>query len=229
MSTSVAHRRPVGRESHRPRLVRGRVWLHRRALDRRVMAVLEPLKVVITNYPEEQVEELARLLVQPGASPVPRPRDATGPPHVWGNLKAPLRHYDGTFVPVSRRGGNTSMKETPVSRRFTIPLITLAAVVAASCSGAATNSPSAADSRAIDSVPPVAPRAAYKGRIAFDYRRAIWVMKADGSGRRQLTRPGAGNDFDPSWSPDGKKIVFASNRNAKSQGDTNVFIADWIE
>jgi Tol biopolymer transport system component len=115
-------------------------------------------------------------------------------------------------LPVSRRGGNTSMKETPVSRRFTIPLITLAAVVAASCSGAATNSPSAADSRAIDSAPPVAPRAAYKGRIAFDYRRAIWVMKADGSGRRQLTRPGAGNDFDPSWSPDGKRIVFRTSR-----------------
>jgi dipeptidyl aminopeptidase/acylaminoacyl peptidase len=99
-----------------------------------------------------------------------------------------------------------------VGRRFTIPVIALAAVVTASCSGAATNSPSAADSRAIGSAPPVAPRAAYKGRIAFDYRRAIWVMKADGSGRRQLTRPGAGNDFDPSWSPDGKRIVFRPGR-----------------
>jgi dipeptidyl aminopeptidase/acylaminoacyl peptidase len=99
-----------------------------------------------------------------------------------------------------------------VGRRFTIPLIALAAVVAASCTGAATHSPSAADSRVIGSAPPVAPRAAYKGRIAFDYRRAIWVMKADGSGRRQLTRPGAGNDFDPSWSPDGKRIVFRTSR-----------------
>jgi hypothetical protein len=89
------------------------------------------------------------------------------------------------------------MQETPVSRRFTIPFIALAAAVAASCSGAATNSPSAADSRAIGSAPPVAPRAAYKGRIAFDYRRAIWVMNADGSGRRQLTRPGAGQRLRP--------------------------------
>jgi len=104
------------------------------------------------------------------------------------------------------------MKETPVSRRCTIPVIALAAVVAASCSGAATHSPSAASSRAIPSAPPVAPRAAYKGRIAFDYRRAIWVMKADGSDRRQLTRPGAENDFDPSWSPDGKRIVFRTSR-----------------
>jgi Tol biopolymer transport system component len=31
------------------------------------------------------------------------------------------------------------------------------------------------------------------------------------------------------FSPDGKKIVFASNRNAKSAGETNVFIADWVE
>src|SRR4029079_9450779 len=33
----------------------------------------------------------------------------------------------------------------------------------------------------------------------------------------------------PMFSPDGKKLVFASNRNAKTQGDTNVFIADWVE
>jgi Tol biopolymer transport system component len=31
------------------------------------------------------------------------------------------------------------------------------------------------------------------------------------------------------FSPDGKKLVFASNRNAKVQGETNVFIADWVE
>ena len=99
-----------------------------------------------------------------------------------------------------------------MGRRCTIPLVALAAVVAASCSGAATDSPSAADSRAIGAAPPVAPRAAYKGWIAFDYRRAIWIMKADGSARRQLTRPGAENDFDPSWSPDGKRIVFRTSR-----------------
>ena len=102
-----------------------------------------------------------------------------------------------------------------MGRRFTVPVIALAAVVAASCTGAATHSPSGADSRAIPSAPPAPPvalPAAYKGWIAFDYRRAIWVMKADGSGRRQLTRPGAGNDFDPSWSPEGKRIVFRTSR-----------------
>lgn len=28
--------------------------------------------------------------------------------------------------------------------------------------------------------------------------------------------------------PEGKKLVFASNRNSAKQGDTNVFIADWV-
>ena len=104
----------------------------------------------------------------------------------------------------------------------------------------------------------------------------IWVMKADGSNKRQVTSNGKANfgpyffpdgkriifssniddprgrNFDlykinvdgtgleritfndtfdgfPMFSPDGKKIVFASNRNAAKQGDTNIFIADWVE
>jgi Tol biopolymer transport system component len=104
----------------------------------------------------------------------------------------------------------------------------------------------------------------------------IWVMNADGSNKRQVTRNGKANfapyffpdnkriifasnmddpkgrNFDlykisvdgsgleritfnetfdgfPMFSPDGRKLVFASNRNAESRGDTNVFIADWVE
>ena len=104
----------------------------------------------------------------------------------------------------------------------------------------------------------------------------IWVMKADGSGKRQVTSNGKANfapyffpdgkriifssnmddprgrNFDlyainvdgsglerltfndtfdgfPMFTPDGKKIVFASNRNAAKTGDTNVFIADWVD
>jgi Tol biopolymer transport system component len=106
----------------------------------------------------------------------------------------------------------------------------------------------------------------------------IWVMNADGSNKRQVTRLGAASfapfftrdgkkiifctnyfatdprkrNFDlalintdgtglervtfnesfdgfPMFSPDGKKLVFASNRNAANQGDTNVFIADWVD
>jgi TolB protein len=104
----------------------------------------------------------------------------------------------------------------------------------------------------------------------------LWVMNADGTNKRQVTRLGAasfapyffpdgkriifasnvndprGRNFDlymlnvdgtglervtfeetfdgfPMFSPDGRKLVFASNRNAKARGDTNVFIADWVD
>lgn len=104
----------------------------------------------------------------------------------------------------------------------------------------------------------------------------IWVMNADGSGKRRVTSQSAANfapyfhpdgqriifssnlhdpagrnfdlylvrtdgtglervtshpDFDgfPMFSPDGRQLVFASNRGAARQGDTNVFLADWVE
>ncbi|RMG21243.1 MAG: hypothetical protein D6729_01135 [Deltaproteobacteria bacterium] len=33
----------------------------------------------------------------------------------------------------------------------------------------------------------------------------------------------------PMFSPDGRYLVFASNRNAKTPGDTNLFVAEWID
>jgi Tol biopolymer transport system component len=39
----------------------------------------------------------------------------------------------------------------------------------------------------------------------------IWVMNSDGTGQRRLTR-NRGNDESPSWSADGRQIVFASAR-----------------
>jgi Tol biopolymer transport system component len=38
----------------------------------------------------------------------------------------------------------------------------------------------------------------------------LFVMNADGSNQRQVTRLGGAN-FGPSWTPDGKQIIFASN------------------
>ena len=32
----------------------------------------------------------------------------------------------------------------------------------------------------------------------------------------------------PMFSPDGTKLVFASNRNSTKETDTNLFIADWV-
>lgn len=124
--------------------------------------------------------------------------------------------------------------------------------------------------------------ARYKQRLAEDLIEPnnfeIWVMNADGTNKRQITKLGAASfapfftpdgkkiifctnyfandprkrNFDlalinvdgtglervtynetfdgfPMFSPDGKKLVFASNRNAAKSGDTNVFIADWVE
>ena len=48
------------------------------------------------------------------------------------------------------------------------------------------------------------------------------------SGLEQITFNSTFDGF-PMFSPDGKKIVFGSNRNAKSEGETNVFVADWVE
>lgn len=50
------------------------------------------------------------------------------------------------------------------------------------------------------------------GRFAYDVNGDIWVMNADGSDPRQLTRSGPGTDFDPSWSADGTEIVFRTSR-----------------
>jgi uncharacterized repeat protein (TIGR01451 family) len=44
----------------------------------------------------------------------------------------------------------------------------------------------------------------------------IFVMNADGTGQTQVTTA-AGNDFGPSWSPDGTKIAFYSDRSGNNE------------
>jgi TolB protein len=56
----------------------------------------------------------------------------------------------------------------------------------------------------------------------------LYVINVDGSGLERITDNDTFDGF-PMFSPDGKKLVFASNRNAKERGETNVFIADWVE
>ena len=56
----------------------------------------------------------------------------------------------------------------------------------------------------------------------------LYLINTDGTGLEQVTSYAGFTSF-PEFSPDGKKLVFASNRNAAKQGDTNVFIADWVE
>jgi len=50
----------------------------------------------------------------------------------------------------------------------------------------------------------------------------------DGTGRERITRS-EGFDGFPVFSPDGRYLAFGSNRNQAMEGETNVFIAEWVE
>jgi len=56
----------------------------------------------------------------------------------------------------------------------------------------------------------------------------LYQINVNGTGLERITFNETFDGF-PMFSPDGKKLVFASNRNAAKQGDTNIFIADWVE
>ena len=56
----------------------------------------------------------------------------------------------------------------------------------------------------------------------------LYLVNLDGSGLEQVTTSPEFDAF-PMFSPDGKRLVFASNRNAGTPGETNIFIADWVE
>ena len=56
----------------------------------------------------------------------------------------------------------------------------------------------------------------------------LFMINEDGTGLERITFNGTFDGF-PMFSPDGAQLVFASNRNARVEGDTNVFIADWVE
>jgi TolB protein len=56
----------------------------------------------------------------------------------------------------------------------------------------------------------------------------LYAINVDGSGLEQITyHP----DFDafPMFTSDGKRLVWASNRNGKAPHETNIFIADWVQ
>ncbi len=127
-----------------------------------------------------------------------------------------------------------------------------------------------------DSASAAAYRSLLSRNLVRPSRMELFVMNADGSGKRQITNNGAANfapffhpdnkriifasnlsdpggrNFDlyvigidgkgltritfnqsfdgfPMFTRDGKRLIFASNRNAKVRGETNLFLADWVE
>jgi Tol biopolymer transport system component len=81
-------------------------------------------------------------------------------------------------------------------------------------------------------VVPPADRASLRGRIAYSTGEGdIWVVNADGTGKRRITRSGRGIDFDPSLSPKGRYVVFRTSRgrylpDTKRMGPEGIFVVD---
>jgi Tol biopolymer transport system component len=56
----------------------------------------------------------------------------------------------------------------------------------------------------------------------------LFLVKDDGTGLERVTAYDGFDGF-PMFSPDGRRLVFASNRNGSRPGETNLFVADWVE
>jgi Tol biopolymer transport system component len=61
------------------------------------------------------------------------------------------------------------------------------------------------------------------GRPSFH----LYLVGDDGGGLERLTLEGHFNSF-PMFSPDGKRLVWVSDRHVKAPGEFNVFLADWV-
>ena len=56
----------------------------------------------------------------------------------------------------------------------------------------------------------------------------LYLINKDGTGLERITTS-EGFDGFPMFSRDGSKLVFASNRHGSVEGETNIFIADWVD
>lgn len=62
----------------------------------------------------------------------------------------------------------------------------------------------------------------------YGHNFELYLINADGTGLERITNNAVFDGF-PMFSPDGKKLVFCSNRDPEKPRNTDVFIADWKE
>jgi Tol biopolymer transport system component len=71
--------------------------------------------------------------------------------------------------------------------------------------------------------------AEYRALLADDLvrpsRMELWTMNADGSDQRQITRLGGAN-FGPSWTADGRRIIFSSNYRNPRSGNFDLYLVN---
>jgi Tol biopolymer transport system component len=63
--------------------------------------------------------------------------------------------------------------------------------------------------------------------IVFDLLGDLYTLPIAGGTASRLTS-GLAHDMEPRFSPDGKKLIWAANRNGKKTHETNIFVADWV-
>jgi len=62
----------------------------------------------------------------------------------------------------------------------------------------------------------------------FGHNFELYLINIDGKGLERITYNTTFDSF-PMFSPDGKKLAWASNRDANKPRQTDIFIADWVE
>lgn len=113
--------------------------------------------------------------------------------------------------------------------RSPLLLLFVALVISGTACGstpvAPTATPSTSSPLATEPTVPVTPTAvsyinisSLTGRIVFDNFDDIYVINADGTNLKRLTT-NTGAEFDPKWSPDGKRIVYRDSRRGVNHDD----------